>query len=98
MSYCHPTAEEYVRTDKDITPMGGFRHYAVVKDDYLMIKGCCVGPTKRVVTPHGTLDARTSQVALEDIKIKFIDTSSKFRHGRFQTEKEKQKFYGCMKA
>ncbi|KAK4405067.1 60S ribosomal protein L3-1 [Sesamum angolense] len=34
------------RTDKDITLMGGFPHYGVVKDGYLMIKGCCVGPKK----------------------------------------------------
>lgn len=78
--------------------MGGFPHYGVVKDDYLMIKGCCVGPKKRVVTLRGTLVGQTSRVALEDIKIKFIDTSSKFGHGRFQNEEEKQKFYGRMKA
>ncbi|KAL0387173.1 UNVERIFIED_CONTAM: 60S ribosomal protein L3-2 [Sesamum radiatum] len=42
------------RTEKDITPMGGFPHYGVVKDDYLMIKGCCVGPKKRVVTLRQT--------------------------------------------
>ena len=25
-------------TEKDITPMGGFPHYGIVKEDYLMIK------------------------------------------------------------
>jgi len=35
-------------TAKNITPMGGFPHYGVVKDDYLMLKGCCVGTKKRV--------------------------------------------------
>lgn len=25
-------------TTKDITPMGGFAHYGIVKEDYLMIK------------------------------------------------------------
>ncbi|KAI8013149.1 60S ribosomal protein L3 [Camellia lanceoleosa] len=85
-------------TEKDITPMGGFPHYGVVKDDYLMIKGCCVGPKKRVVTLRQTLLAQTSHLALEEIKLKFIDTSSKFGHGRFQTVEEKQKFYGRVKA
>ena len=31
------------------------------------------------------------------INIKFIDTSSKFGHGRFQTTEEKQKFFGQLK-
>jgi len=86
------------RTEKDITPMGGFPHYGVVKDDYVLIKGCCVGPKKRVVTLRQSLLKQTSRLALEEIKLKFIDTSSKFGHGRFQTTQEKQKFYGRLKA
>ncbi|KAM7253991.1 hypothetical protein ACFE04_031673 [Oxalis oulophora] len=42
-------------TEKEITPMGGFPHYGIVKEDYLLIKGCCVGPKKRVVTLRQTL-------------------------------------------
>ncbi|KAL0365094.1 UNVERIFIED_CONTAM: 60S ribosomal protein L3-2 [Sesamum angustifolium] len=94
----HTASTEFDRTEKDITPMGGFPHYGVVKDDYLMIKGCCVGPKKRVVTLRQTLLNQTSRVALEEIKLKFIDTSSKFGHGRFQTTQEKQKFYGRLKV
>ncbi|RVW48831.1 60S ribosomal protein L3 [Vitis vinifera] len=94
----HTALTEFDRTEKDITPMGGFPHYGVVKDDYVMIKGCCVGPKKRVVTLRQSLLKQTSRVALEEIKLKFIDTSSKFGHGRFQTTQEKQKFYGRMKA
>ncbi|RZR84574.1 hypothetical protein BHM03_00011427 [Ensete ventricosum] len=86
------------RTEKDITPMGGFPHYGIVKDDYLMIKGCCVGPKKRVVTLRQSLLKQTSRLALEEIKLKFIDTSSKFGHGRFQTTQEKQKYYGRLKV
>merc|ERR1712014_390401 len=26
---------------------GGFPHYGEVKQDFLMIKGCCIGPTPR---------------------------------------------------
>ncbi|KAF7803662.1 60S ribosomal protein L3 [Senna tora] len=89
---------QYFRTEKDITPMGGFPHYGVVKDDYIMVRGCCVGPKKRVVTLRQSLLKQTSRVALEEIKLKFIDTSSKFGHGRFQTTQEKQKFYGRLKA
>jgi len=41
-----------------------------------------------------SLVQRTDRSALEDIKLKFIDTSSKFGHGRFQTSAEKDRFYG----
>ncbi|XP_066336734.1 large ribosomal subunit protein uL3-like [Miscanthus floridulus] len=94
----HDASTEFDRTEKDITPMGGFPHYGIVKGDYLMIKGCCVGPKKRVVTLRQSLLKQTSRLALEDIKLKFIDTSSKFGHGRFQTTDEKQRFYGKLKA
>ncbi|KAF5201437.1 60S ribosomal protein L3 [Thalictrum thalictroides] len=94
----HTAVTEYDRTEKDITPMGGFPHYGVVKEDYLMIKGCCVGPKKRVVTLRQSLLKQTSRLAMEEIKLKFIDTSSKFGHGHFQTTDEKSKFYGRVKA
>ena len=81
-------------TEKNITPMGGFPHYGVVKDDYIMLKGCCVGTKKRGVILRKTLHARTGRKCTEDIKIKYIDTTSKFGHGRFQTSEEKAKFYG----
>ncbi|KAF3331912.1 60S ribosomal protein L3-like protein [Carex littledalei] len=90
----HFAMTDYDRTEKDITPMGGFPHYGIVNNDYLMIKGCCVGPKKRVLTLRQSLLKQTSRLAMEVISLKFVDTSSKFGHGRFQTTDEKQKFYG----
>lgn len=81
-------------TEKTITPMGGFPHYGEVNNDYIMIKGCCVGTKKRVVTLRKTLLNQTSRNALEQIELKFIDTASKFGHGRFQTKAEKEAFMG----
>jgi len=81
-------------TEKNITPMGGFPHYGVVKDDYVMIKGCCIGTKKRGLVLRKTLVHRTKRVLNEEVKIKYIDTTSKFGHGRFQTSDEKAKFYG----
>lgn len=77
-----------------MTPMGGFAHYGIVKDDYLMIKGCCMGPKKRVVTLRQSLLRQTSRLALEVINLKFVDTSSKQGHGHFQTSEEKAKSFG----
>jgi len=83
-------------TPKAITPLGGFPHYGVVNEDYVMIKGCVVGPKKRVLTLRKSLIPQVKRASLEEITLKFIDTSSKFGHGRFQTKKEKDKFMGPM--
>lgn len=39
-----------------------------------------------------SLLTHTKRTALEKINLKFIDTSSKFGHGRFQTHAEKNAF------
>lgn len=88
---------EFDLTTKRITPMGGFPHYGVVNQDFIMIKGACVGVKKRVLTLRKSLVAHTSRTALEKVKLKFIDTSSKFGHGRFQTPEEKRAFMGPLK-
>lgn len=72
-------------TEKNITPLGGFPHYGVVKDDFIIIKGCCVGPKKRFLLLRKSLLTTTSRELLEPVNLKFIDTSSKLGHGRFQT-------------
>ena len=81
---------------EDKAPMEGFLHCEAVKDDHVLIKGCCVGPKKRVVTLRQSLLKQTSRLAMEEIKLKFIDISFKFGHGRFQTS-EKSKFYRRLK-
>ena len=43
-------ATDYDLADKAITPMGGFPHYGEVKQDFLMIKGACIGHKKRILT------------------------------------------------
>jgi large subunit ribosomal protein L3e len=94
----HKASTEFDTTNKEVTPMGGFPHYGIVKEDFVMIKGCVVGTKKRVVTLRQSLYKQTSRNALEEIKLKFIDTSSKFGHGRFQTSEEKAKQMGKLKA
>jgi large subunit ribosomal protein L3e len=94
----HGAATEFDPTVKPITPMGGFPHYGVVKEDYLMIKGAVPGVKKRPITLRRSLIPQTSRNALEEIKLKFIDTASKFGHGRFQTMEEKARTYGRVKA
>jgi len=84
-------------TEKAITPLGGFVRYGEINEDWLMIKGGVCGPKKRVITLRKSLLPQTSRAALEEITLKFIDTSSKIGHGRFQTQDEKARFFGRVK-
>ena len=69
--------------EKNITPLGGFPHYGVVNNDFLMVKGGIVGTRKRAITLRKSLLTQTRNAATEDIDVKFIDTSSKIGHGKF---------------
>lgn len=81
-------------TEKGPTPMGGFSRYGEINDDWVMVKGCVAGARKRIITMRKSLLPQNSRTATEEINLKFIDTSSKFGHGRFQTREEKAKFFG----
>uniref|UniRef100_G1RZ11 60S ribosomal protein L3 n=1 Tax=Nomascus leucogenys TaxID=61853 RepID=G1RZ11_NOMLE len=88
---------DYDLSDKSINPLGGFVHYGEVTNDFVMLKGCVVGTKKRVLTLRKSLLVQTKRRALEKIDLKFIDTTSKFGHGRFQTMEEKKAFMGPLK-
>lgn len=96
-SDANSASTEFDLTAKSITPMGGFPHYGLVKENFLMLKGCVAGPKKRALVLRKSLIVHTSRASLEKIKLKFIDTSSKFGHGRFQTSEEKRSFMGTLK-
>lgn len=81
-------------TEKGVTPMGGFPHYGEVNEDWVMLKGATVGVKKRPLILRKSMMVHSSRKHLETIDLKFIDTSSKLGHGRFQTAEEKAKFLG----
>ena len=85
---------DYDLSDKSINPLGSFVHYGEVTNDFIMLKGCVVGAKKRVLTLCKSLLVQTKRRALEKIDLKFIDTTSKFGHGCFQTMEEKKAFMG----
>lgn len=37
----HKATTEYDVTNKEITPMGGFPHYGIINEDYIMLKVQC---------------------------------------------------------
>jgi len=90
-------ATEFDATKKTINPMGGFPHYGLIRNDFVMIKGCCPGAKKRVITLRKSLTVNYKRSAQEVIQLKWIDTSSKFGHGRYQTDEEKKKQMGFLK-
>jgi len=93
----HNGSTDFDLTEKSINPVGGFPHYGQIREDFLMLKGCIIGPKKRVTTLRKSLFEQTHRDAVEEVTLKFIDTSSKFGHGRFQTIEEKNKFMGLRK-
>ena len=84
-------------SNKSISPLGGFLRYGEVKEDFLIIKASTVGVTRRAITLRKSVIPDTSRRAAEKIELKFIDTTSKFGHGRFQTKTEKDAFLGNLK-
>jgi large subunit ribosomal protein L3e len=88
---------EFDLTQKSITPMGGFVRYGEVNEDYIMLKGSVQGPARRVITLRKALRPTAKRSAVEKISLKWIDTSSQFGHGKFQTHDEKIKYLGPMK-
>jgi large subunit ribosomal protein L3e len=82
---------EHDLTDKAITPLGAFPHYGEINEDWVMLKGCIMGVKKRVITLRKPVIPVTFRD--EPLGLKFIDTSSKLGHGRFQTVEEKAKYF-----
>merc|ERR1712204_158929 len=90
----HNAMTENDLTEKSVSPMGGFSHGGEINEDFVMVKGTCMGLRKRIITLRKSLLPQVSRKACEKINLKFIDTSSKMGHGRFQTSEEKAKFFG----
>lgn len=49
------------------------------------------------MTLRKSMFIHTSRRALEKVELKWIDTSSKFGHGAYQTAAEKKQFVGTLK-
>ena len=71
-------ATDYDVTDKTINPLGGWPHYGLVNEDFVMVKGGVPGTLKRPLTLRVSLQVHTSRTHLEEVSLKFIDTSSNY--------------------
>jgi large subunit ribosomal protein L3e len=84
-------------TKKGINPIGGFTRYGNVQEDFILIKGSVCGITKRLITLRKSINTNTKRIATEAVALRWIDTASKFGHGRFQTKEERRRFLGLLK-
>jgi large subunit ribosomal protein L3e len=85
-------------TKKDINPVGGFPHYGMVNNDFIVVKGGVMGPPRRMITLRKVMGRHPTSDSKEKIDLKWVDTASKFGPGRFQTIEEKHKFLGIKAA
>uniref|UniRef100_A0A915CPK3 Uncharacterized protein n=1 Tax=Ditylenchus dipsaci TaxID=166011 RepID=A0A915CPK3_9BILA len=46
----HNGSNEFDITSKSVNPMGRYPHYSLVNQDFVMIRGCCIGSKKRPIT------------------------------------------------
>lgn len=63
---------EFDLTQKSITPLGGFPHYGIVNEDFVMLKGTVMGPRKRVIVLRKALRPQFSRNALEQVLYPFL--------------------------
>ncbi|MEN2497175.1 MAG: hypothetical protein MHMPM18_001591 [Marteilia pararefringens] len=89
---------DYDKTQKSINPMGGgFRHYGLIKNDCLMLKGSVMGPRRRPILIKNSCTKPKAGDLREKIELKFIDTAPRTGNGRFQTHIEKKATLGLTK-
>jgi large subunit ribosomal protein L3e len=50
------------------------------------------GATKRTVTLRKMVNPSTKKIMVKEISLKWMDTASKFGHGRFQTKEDRRRF------
>ena len=61
---------------EEITPTGGFPHYGVIKNSYVLIHGSVPGPSKRLVSLRDAIRYKRG-VKVEKPEIAYISTTSK---------------------
>jgi large subunit ribosomal protein L3 len=60
---------------EEITPAGGFMHFGVIRNPYVLIHGTIPGPTKRLVKFRDAI--RFPGGAVDTVDVTYISTQSK---------------------
>jgi large subunit ribosomal protein L3 len=59
----------------EITPSGGFVHYGVVRNEYVLIAGSVPGPVKRLVRMRDAI--RPPKATYDGVNLIYVSTTSK---------------------
>lgn len=59
----------------EITPKGGFLHYGVIRNNYVVLKGSVQGPAKRLIVLRRAI--RPQEPLIKVPEITYISTTSK---------------------
>jgi len=60
---------------KEINPKGGFTHYGILKNDYILVKGSLAGPTKRLIRMRCA--TRMMDIPVRVPELKYVSLESK---------------------
>jgi len=74
---------------KSVNCMGGFKKFGFINNDYIIIKGSIPGSSKRPIIMRKNIKNKISSLITEKIILKYVDTSSKRGHGRFESSADK---------
>ena len=59
----------------EINPKGGFQHYGVLKNDYILIKGSVAGPCKRLIRMRRAIRKLSTPVMVPELR--YVSLESK---------------------
>ena len=62
---------------EEVNPAGGFLHYGMVRNGYVVLHGSVPGPPKRLIRLRDATRPTVSDVAPENVKLEYLSTQSK---------------------
>lgn len=62
---------------EEVNPAGGFLHYGMVRNGYVVLHGSVPGPPKRLIRLRDAARPTTPEVAPENVKLEYLSTQSK---------------------
>ncbi len=68
---------KYGRDGIEINPSSGFKHYGLVKSEYILIKGSVPGPTKRLIRLRLPIRPPSNIAIFKEPDIRYISTTPK---------------------
>jgi large subunit ribosomal protein L3 len=62
---------------EEVNPAGGFMHYGMIRNGYVVLHGSVPGPPKRLIRLRDAARPTVPEVAPENVKLEYLSTQSK---------------------